>query len=338
MNEVRGAWRVVCGVPLLVGSLFALVAIQRLSAQAPHRLTVFNAGSLGRPLREALNAYAITAPGTEVAQENAGSLESARKLTELGKIPDIIALADEAIFPALLMPRQVGWYAAFARNEMVLAYTDRSVGAGEITPANWTTILLRPDVRTGRSDPALDPNGYRTLMVLQLEERRSGTRGLAARLLAAMPERYIRPKEADLVAQLQTGELDYAWSYKSVAQAAGLKYVDLPPEVDLSDPARADLYATASIRIPRAVSHDARPATLRPGAGQARDSITIRGAPILYALAIPKEATNPAGAQAFVQWLFGPAGREVLTRNGFRVLDKPVVNGNAPSWLRALAR
>src|SRR5437868_1338055 len=203
---------------------------------------------LGRPLREALNAYAATAPGTEVAQENAGSLESARKLTELGKIPDLIALADEAVFPALLMPKQATWYASFARNEMVLAFTDRSIGASEIAPSNWTSILLRPDVRTGRSDPALDPNGYQTLMVVQLEERRSRTKGLAARLLAAMPPRYIRPKEADLVAQLQTGELDYAWSYRSVAQASGLRYIDLPPEVDLGDPSRATLYATVSVR------------------------------------------------------------------------------------------
>ena len=286
---------------------------------AQGRLTVFNAGSLGRPLREALTAYAATAPGTDVAQENAGSLESARKLTELGKIPDVIALADQAVFPALLMPKQVEWYAAFARNEMVLAYTDRSTGAQEITPANWTTILLRPDVRTGRSDPALDPNGYRTLMVLQLEERRSGATGLAARLLAAMPPRYIRPKEADLVAQLQTGELDYAWSYRSVAQAAGLKYIDLPPEVDLGDPARATLYGSVSVRVP---------------GGAGRDSVTIFGAPILYALAIPKDAANPNAARGFVQWLFGPAGRDVLTRNGFTVLDHPLLTGAAPSWLR----
>ena len=38
-------------------------------------------------------------------------------------------------------------------------------------------VLRRPGMRTGRSDPALDPNGYRTLMVLQLEERRSGRAG-----------------------------------------------------------------------------------------------------------------------------------------------------------------
>ena len=317
--EARGMrWRRCRVVALLL--LLAALPPRRLPAQT---LTVYNAGSLGRPLREALTAFAADRPGLALAQENAGSLESARKLTELGKIPDVIALADEAVFPALLVPRHVKWYAAFARNEMVLAYTDRSIGAAEITAANWTAIVLRPDVRTGRSDPLLDPNGYRTLMVLQLEERRARAPGLASRLLAAMPPRYIRPKEADLVAQLQVGELDYAWSYRSVAQVSGLRYLDLPPEVDLSDPIRTELYATASIRIPRAAS---------------RDSITIVGAPILYALAIPKGAENPVVARAFVQWLFSARGREILTRNGFTVLERPIVHGEAPPWMRELAR
>jgi molybdate/tungstate transport system substrate-binding protein len=308
--------RVILGGLLLSGAPGPLVA------QAG-RITVFNAGSLARPLREALRLWAATTAGVEVAQENAGSLESARKLTELHKIPDVIALADEAVFPALLVPGQATWYAAFARNEMVLAYTDRSLGAAEITGTTWAAILQRPGIRTGRSDPGLDPNGYRTLMVLALEERRAGLPGIAARLLAAMPERYVRPKEADLVALLQAGELDYAWSYRSMAEGAGLKWVDLPPEVDLSDPARETQYATVSVRIP---------------GGATRDSITIRGAPILYALAVPTAAPNPAAARSFVHWLLGPEGRAVLARNGFTLLDRPILHGNAPSWLAPAAR
>lgn len=320
---MRGPWYVVrrgrC-LPVALVLFLATHLPRHLSAQT---LTVFNAGSLARPLREALRLFSQRDPGIEVAQENAGSVESARKLTELHKIPDVIALADEAVFPAILVPRHVTWYAAFARNEMVLAYTDRSIGASEITGANWATVLRRPGVRTGRSDPALDPNGYRTLMVLQLEERRSGSAGLAGLLLAAMPERYVRPKEADLVALLQAGELDYAWSYRSIAQGAGLKWVDLPVEVDLGDPAREALYATASIRIP---------------AGATRDSVTIRGAPILYALSIPEGAPNSQAARAFVQWLFGPDGRRILTENGFTVLDRPIVHGTAPAWLQSAPR
>ena len=317
MTKVRGAWCVVLG-----GALLAATPVQLLRAQTSQRITVFNAGSLGRALRQALDTFALGEPGLDVAQENSGSLEAARKLTELGKIPDVIALADVAVFPALLMPAQTSWSLSFARSEMVLAYSDRSLGASEITPANWTSILLRPGVRTGRSDPALDPNGYRTLMVTQLEERRSGTPGLAARLLAAMPERYIRPKEADLIALVQTGDLDYAWSYKSIAQSAGLRTVDLPAEVDLSDPAHAAQYAAATVTIPATGTHGA---------------LTVHGAPILYALSIPRAAPDSAVARHFVQWLLGPGGKGILTRNGFIVLDHPIVDGDAPAWVRALA-
>lgn len=38
------------------------------------------------------------------------------------------------VFPGILMPAHVSWYARFARNRMVLAHTDRSRGATEISP------------------------------------------------------------------------------------------------------------------------------------------------------------------------------------------------------------
>jgi molybdate/tungstate transport system substrate-binding protein len=286
------------------------------------RLVVFNAGSLARPMAELLRAYAAERPGTAPQQENSGSLEAARKLTELGKIPDVIAVADYSVIPKLLTPRFTSWYATFARNAMVLVYSPRSRGAAEIDSANWWSVLLRPDVRSGHSDPALDPNGYRTLMVYQLAERHYREPGLAARLAAAVPSRYIRPKEADLVALVQAGELDYAWSYRSLAQTSGLRHVDLPAAVDLSDPARADEYGQAVVRLPGAS---------RAGA----DSVEFRGEPIVYALSIPDAAPHRAQAEEFVRFVFSPAGRTILEANGFTVLDRPVFAGTPPAGVVA---
>jgi molybdate/tungstate transport system substrate-binding protein len=180
-------------------------------------LTVFNAGSLAAPFRDALNEFRRRNPAIDPRQESSGSLEAARKLTELGKIPDLLGVADSAVIPSLLFPALATWYVTFARNSMVLVHTDRSVGAAEINANTWWRILLRPGVRTGRSDPSLDPNGYRTLLVAQLAERHYREPGLGAKLLAAMPPRYMRPKEADLVALVQAGELDYAFSSRSIA-------------------------------------------------------------------------------------------------------------------------
>lgn len=293
-----------------------LLAGAPLSAQdaSDGGLVVFNAGSLAKPFSELLAAFRKTHPNVTPAQENSGSLEAARKITDLGKIPDVIGVADYGIIPKLLIPKHAGWYATFARNAMVLAYTDRSTGAKEINGRNWWQVLLQPGIRAGHSDPALDPNGYRTLMVFQLAEKFYRQPGLAERLDQAFPPKYMRPKEADLVALVQAGELDYAWSYLSIARTAGLRHVDLPAEVNLSDPKLAEWYAQAKVRLPGAV---------RAG----KDSVEFRGEPIVYALTIPARAPHPATAAALVRFLFSPAGQAILAANGFTLLDKPMVAG-----------
>ena len=280
-------------------------------------LVVFNAGSLARPLKAALDSFAVR-EGVDVQQESAGSLESARKLTDLGKVPDFIALADEEVFPQLLMPAHVSWYARFAHNRMVLAYLPSSREAPTITPENWWTVVTRNGVETGRSNPQLDPNGYRTLLVLQLAERHYRQPGLAARLLRAMPDRNMRPKETDLIGLLQAGELDYIWSYESMARAQGLQYVQLPDAIDLSSPADSAFYATASVKV----------------RGRGTDSVTFRGRPIVYAFSIPAGAPHREVAERFALWLASADGRRVLRTEGLAAFDTvSVVGTGAPAGL-----
>ncbi len=292
-------------------------------ARAPEStLTVFNAGSLARPLKAVLDTFARR-EGVAVAQESAGSLESARKLTELGKIPDLIALADAEVFPRYLMPAQVEQYTLFARNRMVVAYTERSKYSAEMSTASWTDILSRDGVEVGRSDPELDPNGYRTLMVWQLAERSLGRPGLAAKLEAQAPPRNVRPKEADLVGLLQAGELDYIWSYESMAKATGLRYVLLGDSVDLSNTELAAFYASASVSV--------------RGATQGT-TVEFTGEPIVYAFAVPRQAPNAALAQRFATFLVSDEGKAILRREGLDALDLPrVETGRASTGMLALA-
>jgi molybdate/tungstate transport system substrate-binding protein len=290
-------------------------ALQLAAQQAPSgQLVVFNAGSLAKPFGDLLRAFRARHPEVVPAQENSGSLEAARKITDLGKIPDVIGVADYGIIPKLLIPRHATWYATFARNSMVLIYSDESAGAGEITGKNWWQVVLRPKVRVGHSDPTLDPNGYRTLMVFQLAERYYRQPGLAKRLDQAIPARYIRPKEADLTALVQAGELDYSWSYLSIAKTSGLRYVQLPREIDLSDPMLDSWYEQATVRLP---------GKARVGA----DSVEFKGEPIVYALTIPSAAPHPKTAAAFVRFVFSGEGQTILRSNGFIVLEKPLLGG-----------
>jgi molybdate/tungstate transport system substrate-binding protein len=303
---------------LIAGVLLLCLAVLSAPAAAQEGdLVVFNAGSLAKPFNELLRAFKAKHPGVTIAQENSGSLEAARKLTELGKIPDVIGVADYGVISKILVPKHAGWFATFARNSMVLIYTDQSVAAAEISAQNWWRVLQRPDVRAGRADPVLDPNGYRTLMSFQLAEKFYQQPGLAARLERALPPKYIRSKEADLTALVQAGELDYSWSYLSIAKTAGVRHVALPAEIDLSEPRLADWYRQARVRLPG------------PRRGGA-DSVEFQGEPIVYALTIPRHAPHPGAALAFARFVLSPQGQAILTENGFLVLAKPVFGGPEP--------
>lgn len=284
-------------------------------------LVVFNAGSLARPMRAALDSFAAR-EGVRIEQESAGSLESARKLTELGKIPDLIALADAEVFPRYLVPAHVDSFTIFARNRMVVAFTDRSRHAGEITTANWADVLTRAGVEVGRSDPELDPNGYRTLMVWQLASLARRDLGLAERLEARAPARNVRPKEADLVGLLEAGEMDYIWSYESMARALNFRYVTLGDSFDLATPALADFYAHASVTV--------RGASGEGSAGSAAPRVTFTGQPIVYAFAVPRAAPHRALGLRFAAFLLSDDGRAILRREGLDALDTAVTVGRAP--------
>ena len=306
----------------LLSTLVVLVALAACGRRPqPTPLVVFNAGSLAAPFRDLLAAFRAGHAAAIPAQENSGSLEAARKITELGKIPDVLAVADYAVIDRLIRPAHASWQVMFARNAMVLAYTDRSAGADEVRADNWWQVLLRPGVRVGRSDPALDPAGYRALMVLQLAEGFYAEPGLAARLLLAMPARFVRPKEADLTALLQAGELDYAWTYRSIARSTGLRFVELPAEIDLGDPALADLYARAKVMVPGAK---------RLGG----EMLELTGEPIVYALTIPDAAPHPELARAFVQFVLSDSGRAIIERNGLVPIVPVMATGDMPQELR----
>lgn len=296
-------WRSFALFPLLVAASCGRAQTPESEFRGP--LVVFTAGSLALGFKELLAGFAARHPGVLPNQESSGSLEAARKLTELGKIPDVIAVADYNVITKLLIPDFASDYIPLASNAMVLAYTGRSRYAGAISDRNWWRILLEPGVRWARSNPALDPNGYRTMMVFQLAERHYGQPGLANRLERSLNPRYVRASEAQLVGLLQAGELDYAWSYRSLAASTGLKWVTLPPEIDLSDPTKSEIYARATVRL--------------PGPRLGGDSIEFRGEPIRYALTIPTRAPHPALARAFVEFVGSSEGIAILQRAGFVV-------------------
>ena len=192
---------------------------------------------------------------------------------------------------------------------MVITYTAEAAYADEISSENWYQILVRDDTDVGRSNPQADPNGYRTLMVWQLSEIFYELPGLAAQLEKASPPQNIRPKETDLIPLLQTGDLDYAFNYLSVAVQHNLEFVNLPDEINLSNPAYQDLYQAAIVQL----DGD------EPG-----ETILRQGEPIIYGVTIPSSAPRPDLAALFLAFLVSPSGQKSLEAQGQIPLEPPI--------------
>ena len=192
-------------------------------------ITVFAASSLARPLQTLADSF-LPRGNVVVRSELGGSMEQSRKITELGRVPDVLMLVDDDVIAALL-PTHVEWYVRFATNRLVIAYRPGAPRADSITSDNWWDVVTRAGVRLGRADPGTAPAGRRALEMLQRAGEYYEKRGLTDSLLARSPLRYIRPNATELAALLETGEVDYIIEYESVARQYGFSFVTLPADL-----------------------------------------------------------------------------------------------------------
>jgi len=132
-------------------------------------LRVVHAGSLSIPFQRLKEAFERRFPGVSVNLEAYGSVMAIKQVTELHTNASVVASADYTLIPEL-MEDYTSWYATFAKNSIVLAYTEKSRHHEEINRDNWYRTILRKDVVVGFSSPNDDPCGYRAVMVMQLAD------------------------------------------------------------------------------------------------------------------------------------------------------------------------
>jgi molybdate/tungstate transport system substrate-binding protein len=272
------------------------------------------------------DALARSLPALDCRQRSGGSRFLLQSDVDLKQPVDVLAVADVQLFEKPVSPAQTTrfpWWSIFAGNEIGIAYTPRSHGADKINATNWPHILQQSDVQTGYADPELDPEGYNTVLTWTLGESYYNLPGLAAKLRSFIPQKNIRGDSTQLIALLNSGELDYAWEYRSVAEQHHLQFLRLPKEVNLSDPSLAATYKTACLDLHHG--------------GQVQQHC---GRPILYAIAIAADTPHPEAATQFVQALYDNAGKNALQAASQQPL--PVqIGGNtaaAPDWLKSLAK
>ena len=202
------------------------------------------AGSLQHALENGLKP-AVDVP---VQAEAHGSATVARMIDEGQRDPDIVTVADVALFEEPLSPP---WYSVFTSNSVVIAYNPDTDGGQRLAEAGedgWYEPMASGDVSIGRTDPDLDPLGYRTLFTLELASQYyEDASDLQDRILR---QEQIYP-ETSLISQFETGSIDAAFAYRNMAVERDYEYINLPDQIDLSNPTYADdWYSTVSYTLP----------------------------------------------------------------------------------------
>jgi molybdate/tungstate transport system substrate-binding protein len=281
-------------------------------------LIVFGAGTLATPFAAEIEAFKKANPGVTVHSQFSASGDRVRAITQLHQPDDVLGVADYSLIPKLMFTANATWYLGFVSNEITFAYTSHSKGASGLTAANWYKVLAGPGVRIGRSNPAADPSGYQILQMLQLANGYYRQPDLSASVLKNSPASGVAETETSLISALQSGQIDYLAIYKSTAQEEHLKYIALPPQINLSDPAMAAEYGKVSIN--------------------AGSLGTLAAKPIIYGLTIPTSAPNAALGEKFIRFVLGPQGQAIMRSNGFVIISPALANprGKVPASIKPL--
>ncbi len=332
---------IIAVIVIIVGLSICYTSLKHgISSPKTRYIKIFCAGSLTIPFQDIAQVFEQKYH-IDVHIEPSGSVMIVRKIRDLHEWADVIGVSDYRLIPRFLTPKYAKWCIGFATNQIVIAFTNHSKYAEYLLkhPQDWYKILMRSDVKYGFSNPNMDPCGYRAVGVIALAslyyhnmtilnrlviskisgsryEYKNGT------LIVYIPAAFtikghnlvIRPKEVDLVSLLESGEIDYAFEYKSVAIQHHLLYIPLPPALNLANTSYAGFYDKVIVRILVGTN----------------ESKSIRMAPIIYGISIPTVAKHYNEAIRFLELVLGKTGREIFEKNGQNILKRLIIVGKIP--------
>lgn len=299
-----------CGLILLVSMMLAAcggtttTGAGTPTSTAKGKVSVLYAGSLVNLMEKRVGPAFTQATGYPYEGEGKGSTALAAEIKGHLRTPDIFISASATVDKSLMGSaggNYVSWYATFTRTSMVIGYSPQSRFAADFQAAangtkTWYSVLEESGMRIGRTDPALDPKGVSTIILMELAEKYYNQPGLTQKILgSANNTSQIFPEET-LATRLGSGQLDAGFFYRNEVKDLNLPYITLPTQINLSDPTLNTTYATASYTDPKAGKKV--------------------GAAIVYTITIPSTSKNSAGAIAFANFLLSSQGQTILMSDG----------------------
>ncbi|MBD5657657.1 MAG: substrate-binding domain-containing protein [Candidatus Eremiobacteraeota bacterium] len=280
---------------LLAGGSASLALLGRaVFAQDMISLEVAYAGSMGSMMEGPIKAGAATTLQIAMHGRAQGSDALANLIIGGSISPDVFVPVTPGPMLAVLQAGKAKLARPVARTEMVIAYSPKSKYSQQFADAAlgkhgampWWQILQQSDIRFGRTDPLVDPQGRNIIFTMQLAETYYKQTGLAQKILGRTINAAQIFGEPTVEARLQSGELDAASAYKIQPSPFNLPYVTLPAEINLGNEAMHDRYVQTSLDL----------------AGK-----TYRPQSLVYYAAALEGAVHPDRAAAFVGWLAGGA-------------------------------
>jgi len=205
----------------------ALAAALLLTGAAPAHVSVLYAGSLVTPMEGAVKS-ALATRGIAFDGEGGGSKKLANYIRDGVRSPDVFISVDSKLVAGL--GTRVLRATTFATTTLGVGWSDASHFADALKHADGPHlryVLSLPGFRLGRTDPQLDPKGVYTVEAL-------AEMG-AAPLLAPRANAAQAYPEEDLLARVDTGEIDAGVFYRTEAVARGLHFLAFPGKAAMSD-------------------------------------------------------------------------------------------------------
>lgn len=259
-------------------------------------IDVAYAGSMGSMMEGPLKAAVAQQLHLDMHGRAQGSSALAQLIIGGSIRPDVFLPVTPGPMMAVLHAGKAESAQPVAHTEMVIAYSPKSRFNSKFDGAakgkgNWWEILQEPGVRFGRTDPVTDPQGRNIIFTVMLAAKLYKQPGLVEKILGPVINEKQIFSEPTVEARLQSGELDAASAYKIQPGPFNIPYISLPREINLSG---------------QNVQADHPDLTLDLGGK------TYRPQPLIYYAAALKEAPNPSGAAALVQWLRGDQAQAIF--------------------------
>jgi len=200
-----------------------------------------------------------------------GSLALAQQIAEGNPVSVFLAVSHSAMRPKYLGNQSSGWTIAFASDQMAIAYSNAStqnaatssvIAAYNSAVASNTTQawddffsnVTSGSVKVGIANPNADPAGYRGWIVLEAAgQAYANSSTFFGNRIVTNNGNITGASAADLIAPLETGQIQFLFIYKSAAIAHKLNYLQLPDQINLGDPKYNEFYSQFSYTLTRGV-------------------------------------------------------------------------------------